>query len=92
MIHFERLTIERKPEIDTLLHRAAHRGCAFTFANLYLWGRQCAARVGDDLLLFSHFQGKTLYPYPSAPAAPGMPSSFSSPIPRSAASPCGCPV
>ena len=69
MIHFERLTIDRKPEIDALLHRAAHRGCAFSFANLYLWGRQCAARVGDDLLLFSHFQGKTMYPYPVCPGS-----------------------
>ena len=69
MIHFERLTIERKPETDALLHRAAHRGCAFSFANLYLWGRQCAARVGDDLLLFSHFQGKTMYPYPVCPGS-----------------------
>lgn len=64
MIPFERLTIEQKSTYDALLHRAAHRGCAFSFANLYLWGRQCAARVGDDLLLFSHFHGKTLYPYP----------------------------
>ena len=64
MIPFERLTIEQKSTYDALLHRAAHRGCAYSFANLYLWGRQCAARVGDDLLLFSHFHGKTLYPYP----------------------------
>ena len=69
MIHFERLTIERKPEIDALLHRAAHRGCAFSFASLYLWGRQCVARVGDSLLLFSHFQGKTMYPYPVCPGS-----------------------
>ena len=69
MIHFERLAIERKPEIDGLLHRAAHRGCAFSFATLYLWGRQCAARVGDDLLLFSHFRGKTMYPYPVCPGS-----------------------
>ncbi len=67
MIQFERLTFDKKPEIDALLRRAAHRGCAFSFANLYLWGRQCAARVGDDLLLFSHFQGKTMYPYPVCP-------------------------
>ena len=64
MIPFERLSIEKKPEIDALLRPAAHRGCAFSFANLYIWGRQCAARVGDDLLLFSHFGGRTLYPYP----------------------------
>ena len=64
MIPFERLTIDQKPAYDALLRRAAHRGCAFSFANLYLWGRQCAARLGDDLLLFSHFHGKTMYPYP----------------------------
>ena len=69
MIHFERLTIDRKPEIDALLHRAAHRGCAFSFASLYLWGRQCVARVGENLLLFSHFQGKTMYPYPVCPGS-----------------------
>ena len=51
------------------MHRAAHRGCAFSFASLYLWGRQCVARVGDSLLLFSHFQGKTMYPYPVCPGS-----------------------
>ncbi len=65
MIPFERLTLDKKPEYDTFLRHAAQRGCAFSFANLYLWGRQCAARVGDQLLLFSHFQGRTMYPYPA---------------------------
>ena len=64
MIPFERLTLENKPELDTLLRRASHRGCAFSFVSLNIWGRQCAARVGDDLLLFSHYHGKTMYPYP----------------------------
>ena len=64
MIQFERLTLDQKPEYDAILRRAAHRGCAFSFANLYIWGRQCAARMGDDLLLFSHFGGRTMYPYP----------------------------
>ena len=67
MIPFERLTFDQKPEYDALLRHGAHRGCAFSFANLYLWGRQCGARVGDDLLLFSHFGGKTMYPYPVCP-------------------------
>ena len=70
MIPFERLTFDKKPEYDALLRHAAHRGCAFSFANLYIWGRQCAARVGDDLLLFSHFGGKTMYPYPVCPGDP----------------------
>ena len=70
MIPFERLSIDQKPEFDALLRHASHRGCAFSFANLYLWGRQCAARVGEDLLLFSHFGGKTMYPYPVCPGDP----------------------
>ena len=64
MIPFERLSLDQKPAIDALLRHASHRGCAFSFANLYIWGRQCTARMGDDLLLFSHFGGKTMYPYP----------------------------
>ena len=64
MIPFERLTLENKPEYDAMLARAAHRGCTFSFVNLYIWGRQCAARVGEDLLLFSHYAGRTMYPYP----------------------------
>lgn len=70
MIPFERLSLEQKPEIDAMLRHAAHRGCAFSFVNLYIWGRQCAARVGSDLLLFSHFGGKTMYPFPACPGDP----------------------
>ena len=62
MIPFERLTLDKKPEYDAILSRAAHRGCTFSFVNLYIWGRQCAARVGEDLLLFSHYAGRTMYP------------------------------
>ena len=65
MIPFERLDLTHKAEYDALLRHGAHRGCAFSFASLYLWGRQCAARVDDALLLFSHFHGKTMYPYPA---------------------------
>lgn len=67
MIPFERLDITKKAEYDAFLRHAAHRGCAFSFANLYLWGRQCAARVGDQLVFFAHFHGKTMYPYPAGP-------------------------
>ena len=70
MIQFERLSIENKAEFDALLRHGAHRGCAFSFVNLYIWGRQCAARVGDDLLLFSHFGGRTMYPFPVCPGDP----------------------
>ena len=64
MIEFERLTLDQKPEYDAILARAAHRGCAFSFVNLYIWGRQSVAKVGEDLLIFSHYAGRTMYPYP----------------------------
>ncbi len=64
MIPFERMSLEKKAEFDAYLRTAAHRGCAFSFTNLYLWGRQCGAVVGEHLILFSHFHGKTMYPYP----------------------------
>lgn len=67
MIPFERLTFDKKPEYDALLRHAAHRGCAYSFTNLYLWGRQCAFREGENLLLFSHYNGRTMYPFPAGP-------------------------
>ena len=70
MIPFERLSFEHKREIDAMLAHASHRGCAFTFANLYIWGRQYVARAGEDLLLYSHFGGRTMYPYPVCPGDP----------------------
>ena len=64
MIPFERLDPAHKGEYDPLLRRSSHRGCTFSFANLYIWGRQSVARVGEDLLIFSHYAGRTMYPYP----------------------------
>ncbi len=65
MIPFEPLTPAQKAAYDPLLAQAAHRGCAFSFANLFFWGRQYVARREDRLLIFSHFHGKTMYPYPA---------------------------
>ena len=41
-----------------------NRGCEFSFANLCLWGRQSLARMGDNILLFSQFNRRSVYPYP----------------------------
>ncbi len=44
--------------------RLCERGCEFSFANLYLWGRQHFTRLGDQLILFSQFDRRSVYPYP----------------------------
>lgn len=63
MISFQRLRFENKPEIDRFL-LASGRGCEYTFANLYLWGRQEAAILDGNLLLFSQFGRSSVYPFP----------------------------
>ena len=64
MIQFERLVPERKAEYDLFLMNCGQRGCEYSFVNLFLWGRQTAAKLNDYLVLFSHFNGHSVYPFP----------------------------
>jgi len=64
MIEFRKLTPEDRTAYDRLLFAGGHRGCEFSFANLYLWGRQRIAFLHDHALLFSQFDRKTVYPFP----------------------------
>jgi len=64
MISFERLTTARKAEYDQYLMHCGQRGCEYSFVNLYLWGRQTAAFLDGYLVLFSHFNGHSVYPFP----------------------------
>lgn len=64
MIDFQPLALSRKAEYDRLLALGARQGCQYTFANLYMWGRQRGAILGDYLVLFSQFNRYTVYPYP----------------------------
>ena len=40
------------------------RGCEFSFANLYLWGKQNYAVFEDSVLLMSQFGQRTVYLFP----------------------------
>lgn len=65
MIDFQRLTLAQKdPYNSLLLSRPEERGCEYSFANLYLWGHQKVAFIHGCAAMFSHFYGKTVYPYP----------------------------
>ena len=64
MIPFEKLDLSRKAEYERILQHSGQRGCEYSFVNLYLWGRQKAAFLDGCLVLFSHFRGKSLYPFP----------------------------
>ena len=64
MIQFERLIPDRKAEYDRYLMNCGQRGCEYSFVNLFLWGRQTAAFMDNFLVLFSHFNGHSVYPFP----------------------------
>ena len=64
MINFQPITLENKQQYDAVLQNSGERGCEYSFANLYLWGRQKAAMIHGNLVLFSQFNRRSIYPFP----------------------------
>ena len=64
MIDFQRLDLAEKARYDEILMNCGHRGCEYTFVNLFLWGRQKAAFLNGRLVLQSQFDRKCVYPFP----------------------------
>ena len=64
MLNFEKITPERRDELNRYLQTGRERGCEYSFANLNLWGRQQATVVDGFLVLFSQFEKRSVYPFP----------------------------
>lgn len=64
MIDFKPVVIEDKPIYEKYLFDGSERGCEYTFANIYLWGRQQATVLYDHMVRFSQFNRRSVYPYP----------------------------
>ncbi|MBQ6718758.1 MAG: DUF2156 domain-containing protein [Oscillospiraceae bacterium] len=64
MIGFQRVNLSQKDQYEAILMAEQARGCEYSFANVYLWGLQSLAFLQDCVLRFSHFHGKSVYPYP----------------------------
>lgn len=67
MIPFEPFTLDFKPEYDAFLMNEDNRGCEYSFANLYLWGVQQHGSAAGCVVFFSHFFGRSVYPWPIGP-------------------------
>lgn len=67
MIDFQRLRLSQREQYESILMAAPGRGCEYSFANLFLWGRQEAAFLHGCVAFFSHFYGRSVYPYPIGP-------------------------
>jgi len=68
MIDFKPLQLQQKQEYESLLAMSGKRGCEYSFVNLFLWGRQQAAMVEGNLVIFSQYNRKTVYLFPAGPA------------------------
>ena len=64
MIDFQRMQPDRKAEYEEILFSCPPRGCEYSFSNLFLWGRQEVAFIQGCVAFFSHFYGRSVYPYP----------------------------
>ena len=64
MIPFHKVTLADKAQYESILMNSPERGCEYSFSNLYLWGRQEIAFRHGCVVFFSHFYGRSLYPYP----------------------------
>ena len=67
MIGFHRIGLEEKAAYEQMLFSVPERGCEYSFANLYMWGRQEIAFIHGCVAFFCHFYGKSVYPYPIGP-------------------------
>ena len=63
-INFKPFAAEDRDEYNDYLFGEDERGCEFSFANLYLWGRQSFAKISNNIILFSQFDRRTVYPFP----------------------------
>lgn len=64
MIEFKHIKLEDKDTIKKYLFDGNERGCEYSFANLYMWGRQRYSEVEGHLVLFSQYDRKSVYPFP----------------------------
>ena len=63
-IEFKQIRPEDRETFLRYCNDGFERGCEFSFANLYLWGRQSFALVDGNILLFSQFNRRSVYPFP----------------------------
>ena len=64
MLDFQPITLQDKAEYERAFQKEKARGCEASFTNLYLWGDQRMARIGENFAIFSRFGDYCVYLYP----------------------------
>lgn len=66
MIPFRRPQLTDRQELHPLFFSSDYRGCEYSFVNIYIWGQQQFALVEGEIVLFSHWDGRSMYVYPGS--------------------------
>ena len=66
MIPFRRPELSDREALCDLFLASEYRGCEYSFVNIYIWGQQQFALVEGELVLFSHWDGRSMYVYPGS--------------------------
>lgn len=64
MLTFQPFNLAEKDKYDKILMYCGKESCEYSFANLYLWGRQSALFHGENLAFFSQFNRQSVYLFP----------------------------
>lgn len=64
MIEFQKVHTNMRPRYLETVAGCKEHSCEYSFANLRLWGNQSIAFIDGCVAFFSHFYGKSVYPYP----------------------------
>lgn len=64
MIHYRIIRTDDKQNYEAAIACAGQRGCEYSFANLFLWGRQRIAIENGNVSVFSQFDRKSVYLFP----------------------------
>ena len=67
MLDFQPFDLSKKAQYDRILMHCGENSCEYSFANLYLWGRQRAVFHGENLAFFSQFNRQSVYLFPVGP-------------------------
>lgn len=70
MISFAPIRLQDREKYLPYLQAASHRGCAYSFVNQYLWGRQQGAIVENMLVIFSQYNCRSVYLFPCGAGDP----------------------
>ena len=67
LINFHTMSPEEALIYQEYMLHEEERGCEYSLANLTMWGRQSVAFIHGCVALFSHYQGRSVYPFPVGP-------------------------